>query len=85
MWIDVDDRLPEIGRTVKVWGNHCATGSVAPIAYRRLEPNSRSEWFWSSTEWRGMSGIYWWWDGPADAPMIGWHPLVGPGDSGYGG
>ncbi len=66
-WVDVDDRMPDLGRYVKVWGTYCVDGFPAPVACRRVHASSVG-WFWSSTEFRGSSGIFWWWDGPAVIP-----------------
>jgi hypothetical protein len=68
-WVNVSDRLPELGRWVKVWGEHCMDGHVAPVARRKLNPGNRAwDWFWDCGEWRGTSFIYLWFDGPASEP-----------------
>lgn len=81
-WIDVDDRLPDVGRWVKVWGDLCVSDYPAPVACRRYEPNQvvPRVWFWSATEARGSNLIGWWWDGPAAPPPRAPGVATGPLD-----
>jgi hypothetical protein len=65
-WVSVADRLPAIGRRVRVAGRYTPMDAHGqprhgfPLACRRQV--SGLPWFWDSAQWRGSVGIAWWRD-----------------------
>ena len=74
-WIDVDERLPPMGKRVPVFGEYTPvdpkTNQViggTPYACRRPDRYAKSGWEWSSEQWRGTVAIgFWWEEEPAEA------------------
>lgn len=62
-WVDVEERLPEPGVKVVVFGDY--TPESVPLPRARLNSAERvrdGDTMWSSREWRGTVAIRFWWE-----------------------
>lgn len=58
-WVACSDRLPPLNHPVFVRGDYIP-GQPYPQARLRVLPDNRIDW--SSGEWRGQTGIHYWFD-----------------------